>query len=199
MKKIVLLASSLFILSSVGSIYAEETTTSEMKQESVADKDPFDMASYKIVFETDMYKIGSDMPAGEYKVYSLDEYASFKLTGDARGEEYIAYDMVKTFAYVKVEDGQYLELSDCFAVPVEETWPVKIENDTIGEGVYRVGIDIEPGEYKAKAKDEFARYRISKDANAIDVVDSNSIKKSSYVDVKEGEYLKLEGAELSLK
>lgn len=202
MKKLLLLASSVLIVSSSVTVYAEETTVEETTVSAeMNDKDPFDTASYKTVFETDMYKIGADMPAGEYKIFAQEEYSSFSLTGDARGEDYIASDTVTRFAYVSVEDGQYLELRDCFAVPVEETWPVQPEDDKLTDGVYRVGVDLEPGEYKVSVTEgaDFSSYSITEDANGQEYVDSNTISKSNYIEVKEGEYLTLRGAELVLK
>lgn len=202
MKKLLMLASSFLIVSSAVTIYAEETTVEETTVSSeMNEKDPFDTSSYKTVFETDMYKIGADMPAGEYKIFAQDEYSSFSLTGDARGEDYIASDMITTFAFVSVEDGQFLELRDCFAVPVEETWPVQPEDDKLTDGVYRVGIDLEPGEYKVSVTEgaDYSSYKITEDANAKEYIDSNFISKSNYIEVKDGEYLTLRGAELPLK
>ena len=122
----------------------------------------------------------------------------YQITGDARGEDFVCGDNIETFAYVEIEEGQFLELINCFAVPVEDTWPVKIENDTLSEGGYRVGVDIEPGEYKVKSTDEYSHYRITEDANGKEYVDGNTIEKSHYIEVREGEYLRLAKAEMKV-
>lgn len=222
MKKSLLLLSSMLVLSNVGVLNAQESSESssslessesvnsdESSQESMSDeestaenkekKDPFDPSSYETVFEADVYKIGSDMPAGEYKLFALEKYASYDLTGDARGEEYIAYNSIETFAYVEVEEGQFLEISDAFAVPVEEVEPAEAEDGKFGPGVYRIGIDIEPGEYKVTSIGDYASYDISTDANLRDYVDYGSIEKSNYVEVRDGEYLELVEAELTVE
>ena len=224
MKKSFLLLSSMLVLANVGVLNAQESSesslsvemsesvsTDESTSESVDEsseavgesgsenedkKDPFDPASYETVFEADTYKIGTDMPAGEYKLFALEEYASYDLTGDARGEEYIAYNSIETFAYVVVEDGQFLEISEAFAVPVEDVDPVEPVDGKFGPGVYRIGVDIEPGEYKVTSIGEYASYDIATDANFIEYVDYGSIEKSNYVEVRDGEYLELVEAEL---
>lgn len=219
MKKLLLLSSCLISLSLNSVAFAETTTVSETSAteettmadetteveettsstEEVNDKDPFDPASYETVFEADMYKIGKDMPAGEYKIIANEDYSMFELNGDARGEDYIASNSVDTFVYVVVEDGQYLTLSDCFAVPVEETWAVEPVDGKLPAGMYRVGTDIEPGEYKVVAVEDYASYQITEDANGEKYIDSNSIKKSHYIEVKDGEYLLISSAELIIE
>lgn len=223
MKKSLLLLSSMLVLANVGVLNAQESSESSLNvemsesvstDESVDEsseavgesgsenedkKDPFDPASYETVFEADTYKIGTDMPAGEYKLFALEEYASYDLTGDARGEEYIAYNFIETFAYVVVEDGQFLEISEAFAVPVEDVDPVEPVDGKFGPGVYRIGVDIEPGEYKVTSIGEWASYDIATDANLIEYVDYGSIEKSNYVEVRDGEYLELVEAELTVE
>lgn len=222
MKKSLLLLSSMLLLANVGVLNAQESSessssvessesvsTDESSEESSSDeetesedtdqKDPFDPASYDTVFEADMYKIGTDMPAGVYKLFALEEYASYDLTGDARGEENIAYNSIETFAYVEVEEGQFLEISDAFAVPVEDVDPVEAVDGKFGPGVYRIGVDIEPGEYKVTSIGDYASYDIATDANLNEYVDYGSIEKSNYVEVRDGEYLELVEAELTVE
>lgn len=128
----------------------------------------------------------------------MEDHASYTLTNDARGEDYVAYMSFDTFSYVSVEDDQFLELKNSFAIPVEDADPVVIENDIIDPGVYRIGIDIDPGEYKVTATDEHASYTITGDANMNDYIDYSSIEKSNYIEVLEGEYLELKNAEINL-
>lgn len=203
MKKILLLSCALVLLNGL-TVNAEESVPTSDIDESVESieeteyKDPFDPESYETIFEEDVYKIGTDMPAGEYKVFSVEDHASYTLTNDARGEDYVAYMSFDTFSYVSVEDDQFLELKNSFAIPVEDADPVVIENDIIDPGVYRIGIDIDPGEYKVTATDEHASYTITGDANMNDYIDYSSIEKSNYIEVLEGEYLELKNAEINL-
>lgn len=99
---------------------------------------------------------------------------------------------------MSVEEDQFLESKNSFAIPVEDAEPVVIENDIIGPGVYRIGIDIDPGEYKVTVTDENASYTITGDANMNDYIDYSSIDKSNYIEVLEGEYLEIKNAEINL-
>lgn len=134
-----------------------------------------------------------------YKLYKIDKYACFEVTGDARGDDCIASQSVETFAYVEVEEGQYLDLSGSFAVPEDEKLPYDAEKEGVyGPGVYLVGYDIDPGEYKAKAIGKYPRYQIYEDALMNEYVASSSIEKSAYIEVKDKEFLSLVDAEIKV-
>lgn len=211
MKKSLFILSSLLLLhiAPLMEVVAQGSEQAVEQEESIEKKsekkkkdekqDPYDPDTYKTVFEPDQYKIGKDMPAGLYKVYKIDKYASFSVTGDARGEERIAYQSVESFAYIEVEEDQYLKLDGCFAVPEEEMLPFDAENEEVyGPGIYKVGFDIEPGEYKAMASGKYPRYHIYEDALMTEYVTSSSIKKSAYIEVKEDEFLSLVDAEIMI-
>lgn len=67
-----------------------------------------------------LYKIGSDIPAGEYKVYAdkSSKYAApiYTLYSDSNGNDLLAIDSFDNESYVTVSDGQYLKLSDCYLI-----------------------------------------------------------------------------------
>ena len=227
MKNSLLLFSSLFLLSSIPFVEvleatgqavekkdkkeeasSEESKETEDKKEEKTDKkdkkrsknDPYDPDSYEEVFEADQYKIGDDMPEGLYKIYKVDEYAFYSLTEDARGEEFVASSTVYSFAYIEVEEGQYLELDGCFAVSEDEMMPFDPEEEKVyGPGMYLVGFDIEEGEYKAKANGKFPYYSIYKDTLMKDFVDFGKIEKSAYIDIKDDEFLSLVDAEIEVE
>lgn len=202
MRKALLLLSSLCLLvGPVNYVLAEDTDNSETteavkKDDSKEIEDEFDPESYDTVYETDVYKVGTDMPEGIYKAFAVEDYASVEINNDARGEDYVAYISVETFAYFEVTEGQFVDLKDCFAIPADEAVPAKIEDGIAGPGHYRIGFDIEPGEYKVKALGEYAHYEINGDANGEDYIDYGYFEKSNYVEVREGEFLILSEAEM---
>ena len=72
-----------------------------------------------------MYKVGTEIPAGEYKLYAVkafdEDYGYYEVTATSSGrdEDIIAHRGFDTFIYITVEDGQYLNIYDCYAVPVD--------------------------------------------------------------------------------
>lgn len=67
-----------------------------------------------------LYKIGSDIPAGEYKVYAdkSSKYAApmYRLYSDPNGNDMLAINSFDNESYVNVSDGQYLDLDDCYVI-----------------------------------------------------------------------------------
>lgn len=58
------------------------------------------------------YKVGKDIPAGEYELISNTEMGYFEVSKDSNGtlDSIITNDFVTSNAYVTVEDGEYLKL-----------------------------------------------------------------------------------------
>lgn len=67
------------------------------------------------------------------------------------------------------------------------------------DGMYKVGVDIEPGEYKVKS-DSLGYVEVSKNAKGVlsSIISNDNFEGEKYVTVKKGQYLKLNGAELIL-
>lgn len=144
-----------------------------------------------------MYKVGSDIPEGEYIVLRNEDekyYASICVSADSNKDDILTYHSVYTHHYVTVNKGQYFELSGCTAVSAEAN-PLVIEStENIPEGTYKVGTDIPAGEYKLTADPD--EYYSSSSIYAGSEAESkllsyNSVKTTSYVTVKDGQYLVL--------
>jgi hypothetical protein len=145
-----------------------------------------------------MYKIGTDIPAGEYKLYSNGSgYGYFENDKDSSGSIYsiISNDTISTFTYTTVKSGTYLKLQGCYAVPVKEAEPYQIQNKQYLEGKYKVGFDIPAGEYKLTSYGSDAYVEVSKNSSgSISSIVSNDIfENTKYITVEKGQYLKLSG------
>lgn len=153
------------------------------------------------VFKAGMYKIGSDMPAGEY-VLIADRAAYFAVTSDSSGslESIVANDNFSSRSIITVFDGQYLELKGCKAYPFAEAPAVDQSSSTLDSGMYKVGIDLPAGEYKVESSG-MGYFEVSSnsahDLNAI--VANDNFSGSKYVSVSDGQYIKLNNAQLYLK
>ena len=136
------------------------------------------------------YKVGTDIPAGDYVLFITSGSSAYFSIEKSRGE-IIENDNFAYNSFIRIEEGQYLELDRCRAVPVTEKYTI----NTDGEGIFRVGIDIPAGEYKLLTTStstsgyyEVGNMPMSKDYH---IKLNDNFKTSAYVTVYEGEYLTL--------
>jgi flagellar motor protein MotB len=181
---------------------AEEKAKAEQKAkeeaEAKAKKEAEEKEKAKII-QPGMYKIGKDLPAGEYVLIGS---GYMQVSKDSTGEleSIIANDNIVNRSYIKVKDGQYLTIKGMEGYKVADAPKVEINNNILPEGMYKAGIDIKPGEYKVKS-DGDGYVEVSKnsthDLNAI--VSNDNFEGEKYITVKAGQYIKLNRAELILK
>ena len=61
-----------------------------------------------------LYRVGTDIPAGEYKFQATDDTGYFCVFDNSTaGRDIVTNDLFEGSQYVTVQDGQYLELSFC--------------------------------------------------------------------------------------
>lgn len=65
-----------------------------------------------------MYKVGKEIPAGEYKVVSEGGLAYYEVTKDSRGDlnSIIANDNFEGEKYITVKEGNYIKLNGCYLI-----------------------------------------------------------------------------------
>lgn len=136
-----------------------------------------------------MYKVGSDLPAGEYCFVASGGSGYACVSSDSNQDDILENEMFDHTWFVTVSDGQYLEASRCAFVVADDV-VLNIEPDgSFKDGTYRVGIDIPAGEYKLTSTDG-GYYCIYKDSvPPFDIVSNDLFDGSSYVTVKDGQYL----------
>lgn len=151
-----------------------------------------------------MYKVGTDIPAGEYYVTSTEYFGAYvEVAKDSSGEfdSIVANDNVYTFTFITVSEGQYLTVTAGEFVKAEDAAvPGADLNDAYLPGTYRVGIDIPAGEYKVTCTNNVSAYvEVAKDSTHAlsSIVANDNVETSSYITVKDGQYLKVTGGEFS--
>ena len=147
-------------------------------------------------YQTGMYKIGTDMPAGEYLITSSGGY--YAVTADSSGslESIISNDNYRNRAYVTVQDGQYFQF-DGTAVPVSEAAAFALVNGTYPDGMYLVGKDIPAGEYKVSAANG-GYYEVTANSTGDlgTIIANDNFEGEVYLTVQDGQYLKLSRAQI---
>ena len=153
-----------------------------------------------------MYKIGADLPAGEYVLLPASEFSAYyEVNSSSTGEveDIIDNDNFDGRRYLTVEDGQYLTIQRCTMVPLDKAPKVDISSGVVPEGMYRVGVDIPAGEYKLHNNTEYdGYYEVRSSSLASEGFDSiitnENFSGDVYVTVQEGQYLVVNRAELQL-
>lgn len=145
------------------------------------------------------YKVGDDIPAGEYFLIA-DGFASFHILSDINGE-LINFDFFSSHSIISVLEGQYLELSRCAAVMFDKVPKNIFEGKTISDGMYKIGYHIPAGEYKLTADRDIEGegcYCLYTDSLCKDIISIEFFEDSKYINVFDGQYLKLSRCTLSL-
>lgn len=145
------------------------------------------------------YKIGTDLPAGEYyiKCNSINLYV--EISSDSSGEldSIISNLNTEGGVYVTVKDGEYLTVNggEIFNVTDIELEP---EDGYYLEGQYKVGRDIPAGEYTLEALDEGGYIEVTSDSRHTlesiitnDLFDTNKI-----ITLTDGQYVLFNSAKL---
>lgn len=149
-------------------------------------------------YDAGMYKVGTDIPAGEY-ILKPSAMAYYQVATDSTGtlESIVSNDKFSGTRYITVSDGQYLTLTSCTAYPASYVSEGKVKNDNLSGGMYKVGVDIDAGEYKV-TPDGNGYYEVdSSSAGTLDAIVANeNFSSDVYVTVADGQYLKLSGATL---
>ncbi len=153
---------------------------------------------YKNMYQSGMHKVGQDIPPGEYVLFADDDGGYFSINSTSKGtlDDIVSNDNFETNSIIVIKPGQYLELTDAFAVPIDE---VK-ELDTSGEGMFKVGLHISSGEYKLSAiQDESGYYAVYSTAehSLDDIVANDNFENSTYVTVSDGQYLLLNDCKIT--
>lgn len=157
-------------------------------------------------YKAGTYIVGEKIPAGEYKVVADSPFGAYaEVASDSSGQldSIIANEIVKTFSYITIADGQYFKLNGSHAIPVAEAAPYEPKNGKYTEGTYRVGVDIPAGEYEVVVTDEDGLGGYIEVATAstwqLDSILTNElIENNTFISVADGQYLKLTSAEITV-
>lgn len=142
------------------------------------------------------YKVGVDIPAGEYILFSTDlNYNGYFFeTRDSNGNDFVKSDGFSYNAIITISEGNYLELSRAKAIPSELNPPV----DTSGEGYFEIGRHLPAGEYKLTQVDDSMSgyYFVYTDSTLEHFAASDSFTGQAYVSVQDGQILELSNSKI---
>lgn len=138
-----------------------------------------------------MYKVGVDLPAGEYSFVAYSGNGYVCVSADSNKNDILENDNFAGSFVITVSDGQYLEASRCGFVRAADVVLRLNDDGTFSDGMYRVGIDIPAGEYKLTADGNGYYCIYPNSVPPFDIIDNDLFDVSTYVTVKDGQYLSL--------
>ena len=127
-------------------------------------------------YKSGTYKVGTDMPAGEYVLTNTSKDGYVQISSDSSGQI----------------DSEYVKLGNgVTATPIDEF--NTSEMPSLLEGTYKVGRDLPAGEYQVTTSGGSGYWERSSGAVSSDseILANENFQNSTYVTVNEGEYLKL--------
>ncbi|CAM2868258.1 hypothetical protein [Erysipelothrix tonsillarum] len=139
--------------------------------------------------EAGSYIVGKDLEAGEYILFT-DTEGYFEIRAE-QSNRIRSNDNFRGNSIVTVHENETIDLSKAILYPYAEAPEIKTDAD----GMYKIGEHLDAGTYKIKT-DLSGYYEISSSSeHAIDdVIENNNFTDTYTIHVKEGEYLKLNGA-----
>jgi len=147
------------------------------------------------------YKIGEEVPAGEYLFVSKG-MGYIQCSTDTTGalESILYNDNVEGHSYIAVNEGEYLKIQGGEMYPVAEAPSVIPKDGLYKAGMYKVGQDIPAGEYKVKLTSAagMGYTEVSTDSRhqLESIVTNENVQADSYITVTDGQYLKIQGVEI---
>ena len=151
-----------------------------------------------------MYKAGTDIQAGEYVIIANDDTGAgyIQITKDSTGtlNSIIANENISGRTYVTVNDGEYLTVKDAKTYPLDKAPKVDTSSGTLSDGMYKAGVDIQPGEYKVNSPgDGYVEVATNSRHTVNGIISNDNFSGDKYVSVQNGQYLKISHATLTLK
>lgn len=149
------------------------------------------------------YKVGSDIPAGEYYIRVTGLSCYYQVAADSSGtlDSIITNGNISSNAYQTVVDGQYLQVSDGeFTLASNMQGMTKLER--YPDGMYKVGVDIDAGEYKITAGTSGCYFAVLSSSNGTldDIISNQNLDAGvgDYITVTDGQYLEIRGGTAEL-
>lgn len=142
------------------------------------------------------YLVGNDIKSGEYLVIATN-YASgyFCICTDPNGDDIIENSASFTYAYLKVNNGEFLKLSNTniYHLKDNDLDRIQLLFNEQGRGIMlRVGIDISAGTYKLTTnKNGYYAIYDGPICNGCKIINNDCFNGNTYVQVRNGQYLLL--------
>ncbi|MCL1949552.1 MAG: hypothetical protein FWF59_07465 [Turicibacter sp.] len=146
--------------------------------------------------------VGADIPAGDYFIKADENTHGYvMLAKDNSGslDAVITNKNFRTHSFLTVKEGEYLIVKRATLFEAGQAVVPTFMDGTLGDGVYRVGIDIPAGTYLVKATSNVAGYyQVATDSRGTssNIVSNSNFTEEISITLDEGQYLTLTRAQI---
>jgi len=141
------------------------------------------------------YKVGTDIPAGEYYIKCSGSNLYVEIASDSTGtlDSIISNLNTNGGVYVTVNDGEYLTVTGGDIYEISKAPDRGAENGYYNEGMYKVGEDIPAGEYNVESTSGLAYVEVDSDSRHTieSIITNDNFENNKIITVSEGQYLLL--------
>lgn len=160
----------------------------------------FDGGSSDALKGSGEYKVGQDIPAGEYYIVGNGGNLYVEVASDSTGELDSIISNLNTDGntYVTVKEGEYLKVTGGDIYNLDKAPFAKEENGYYTDGMYKVGQDIQAGEYNLESDDGMGYVEVTSDSrHTLDSITTNdNFESNKIITVSDGQYITLSHCKL---
>lgn len=151
------------------------------------------------------YLVGTDIPADEYVVENITYQAYVEVASDKTGslDSVIANKNINTHIYITVRKGQYFKVQGAKFRSSTANDAYKMEEGLFEEGMYKVGKDIQPGDYAIKGDEEamLSYFEVSSDSTQLfsSIIHNGTLEPGAetVITVEDGQFLMVENGTIA--
>ena len=148
-----------------------------------------------------MYRVGKDISAGEYVAVCKSGSGYVEVTSDSKHvlSSVICNENISTHIYITVKDGEYLTLNKCVLYTLEKAPSFTPIDGIYGNGMYKVGRDIEAGEYKINSiSDKTAYVGVYSDSLGVlsSILMNDNFTGEKYITISDGQYIEIKNGQI---
>ena len=153
-------------------------------------------------YPSGQYKVGTDLPAGEYVALSKNE-AYIEVARNVSGtlDSILANDIFINRSIITVSNGQFLKVQGATLYAFADAPKVQTKDGFLPSGMYKVGVDLPAGEYKVISEGGDSYIESSSSSRHIldDIIANDLFQGDKYIQVANGQYLKFFRAKIKVQ
>ncbi|HHT7010605.1 hypothetical protein BCPR1_20880 [Bacillus paranthracis] len=153
-------------------------------------------------FGEGMYKVGVDVPSGEYMLIAQNGVGYFSINGSSSFDSTLANENFAGNSIITIENGQYVTINRAKMYSMNNAPSLNPVNGILSDGMYIVGKHLPAGEYKITPSSGQMGYFSINSGSAVsqlkNIIENGNFNGERYIKVNDGQYLKINRASIKV-